>query len=467
MTAPRHARKRENVVKRAWEWVLDWFREDARYPEPDLRMPQPDPDEDPDNPGADQRHDLAYYDSDGNQQLVTKSFNAVMDAWRDAGHKGSIIDLVTNEDLTPHGWEAFRMSEDELQALIDEVVTSSGYSTLYSPNATKVNPQWVQRIVEWLNGRPFKPLDIANLATSGQTKTVPLTKQREKTVIDVLPRPATRSKTKTHRRRQAVPYVADDFDLAPVSRARHLLDLANPTELVMPEDVLGTRYARKRLVRRTNVEETRETETKTWTVDVPTEVPRTEIESYTEEVEVPEDPQEQLLYAVVDWSGSMNGPSIHYAIAALMVIIGCHRKDKSRYFYSPFGTEMGPVLNGEGETGKLQLLQDVLSGRGTRDVGGGTDVLMAIKAAARTIRKSMKSGDHPEILLITDCDSGLTAEQVRAVLGDDITLHTVSVGYGSGRDSLMRNSTTFTQLDPEYGLAPSSIQDDPISFMYR
>jgi hypothetical protein len=209
----------------------------------------------------------------------------------------------------------------------------------------------------------------------------------------------------------------------------------------VPREMLRNRIARKQLQVRTHSEEVPGSPTVQKRL-VWQEFEEPKVKEWTEEVEVTEDEKAQLLEAIVDVSGSMDGNKIQMATALLSTIVGAHITDDSRYLFRRFADDIGEAIDAATPAQNRALVTSLLDQE--HDLGGGTRILLALEAAADDVKRRAQKGQTPEILLISDGDDSFTSEQLYRILGREIVLHTVLV---NGRNpDLKSRSTTYYEL---------------------
>ncbi|HSX33145.1 MAG TPA: vWA domain-containing protein [Candidatus Saccharimonadales bacterium] len=369
------------------------------------------------------------------------------DVWQDAtGGQGRIIDTATGQDVTPGRKSVLNDQQ------IRDVLRAAGRGPR-GPQAMQVDAALVARLVHKINRLPLPIFDVSNIVGKGKkipTKTVPIKRrqveiQKKKRMVWVEhpgpPQPDGHVE---------VPYPTDEPELV---RMRRLGDVTRipRSQLGQPRAVLRRRIARREpLVRIYN-------ET---VADTPTIAKRREWQEYeepvvkewTENIEVAEEPTAQLIEVVIDVSGSMQGTSINIAVATALTVIGGHLDDGSRYVYRQFASFVGDAVNANTPKEKRELARALMDQNNS--LGGGTDILSAITAAAADVRRIAREDDRPQVLLITDGSDGVTAESVFAAVGSDVLLHAVIVN-GSNM-SLRQHSTTYYELrDSTVGLTNS------------
>lgn len=359
--------------------------------------------------------------------------------WADAtSSEGKIIDMQTREDVTPRQQ---KLNDRQVNELMKLVGAGHGYG---GRGDLSVDPDVVARMIKQLNQLDVPAYRITNLRGKGRnvpTKTVPIVRrkvtiEKVKKQIEVdVPGPPAPS------RRMPVRYVTDEPETQPVRSTSDLRHLRR-RDLAVTEAEFGRRFASGQLRRRSFVEETPGKPTvqkrKVWQ-----ESEEPKVQEWTEEVEVTDEQQSQLLELVVDVSGSMTGTPICLAIALASVVMGAHFDDDSEYLYRQFADEVGELTDAKTPEQRRKLIRELLQQE--NDLGGGTRIYGAISQAADDVRRRARQGQAAEILLITDGDDWIDSAQVFAAIGEDVTLHTVIVGY-PGNEGLREKSTTYYEL---------------------
>ncbi|GEM_PF-5671961 len=361
--------------------------------------------------------------------------------WEDSTNRqGKIIDMQTHEDVTPKTGKP-KLNDAQLRAVLK--LTSAGRGLGGQGNLT-VDPDVVARMIHQINKLDIPVFNITNLRGKGKhtpTKTVPIVRRKVtietvKKMVEVeMPGP------KAPNGRIFVPYPTDDPDTLPVRRTGELSQMSR-RDMALPRHVLGHRFATGRLRRRVFAEEVPGLPTlqkrKVWR-----EFEEPKVQEWTEQIEVTDEQQAQLLELVVDVSRSMDGTPICLAIALASVVMGAHLDDDSQYLYRQFAVAVGRLTAATTPAERRSLIKELFNQ--SNDLGGGTIIYTAIKEAASDVRSRARRGQAAEILLITDGDDTITREEVYDAIGEDVTLHTVIVGY-PGNKGLKSLSTTHYEL---------------------
>lgn len=113
--------------------------------------------------------------------------------------------------------------------------------------------------------------------------------------------------------------------------------------------------------------------------------------------------KQQLLYVLVDGSGSMDGPRIAMATGALLNRLRGVMKGDAKLWYRMFDDEVGPEHSVLDQNEALSAVKHVLDG--STYSGGMTNIDNALKYGVEAVRDKMASNPKlikPEILLVTD-----------------------------------------------------------------
>lgn len=365
--------------------------------------------------------------------------------WREqTNQEGKIIDMQTQTDVTPKV-EKPPLTDEQLDALAG-MIGGHNASHLFDSNNLSVDPELVAELMRALNKLPVPAYDITNLRGRGRNtpmKTVPIVRRKveivtvKKPVEVELPGPRRPSK------RIFVPYPTDDPEPTFVRGVKDIANV-NPRAYALPTEVFNHRLVGRKLTRRAYQEEIPGEQT-VQKRKVLQEFEEPKVTEWTENVEVAEEQQAQLLEVIVDVSGSMDGMCINLAIALACVIIGAHLEDDSRYLYRQFATMVGKLTDAKTPAERRTLMKDLLTQK--NDLGGSTNIIPAIAMGADDVRERALKGQACELLLITDGDDDwVTSDSVYEAIGDDVTLHTVIVG-GASNEALRRLSTTYYELN--------------------
>lgn len=368
--------------------------------------------------------------------------------WRDQTNQdGKIIDMQTQTDVTPKV-DKNPLTDEQMEALAG-MVGGHNASHLFDSNDLSVDPDLVAELMRSINKLPVPAYDITNLRGRGRntpTKTVPIVRRKvdivtvKKQVEVELPGPRTPSK------RIFVSYPTDDPEPTFVRGVKDIANV-NPRAYALPTEVFNHRLVGRKLTRRAFQEEIPGEQTvqkrKVWQ-----EFEEPKVNEWTENIEVAEEQQAQLLEVIVDVSGSMGGININLAIALACVIIGAHLEDDSRYMYRQFASLVGKLTDAKTPAERRELMKELLVQK--NDLGGSTEIIPAITMGADDVRERALKGQACELLLITDGGDGwVTSDSVYEAIGDDVTLHTVIVG-GYQNEALRQLSTTYYELNGNY-----------------
>ncbi len=508
------ARRRWEAVKEWWNSLFppdDSYKRRHRDPEPEPEPPQPPPTRQPSGQeGA--RYEVS--NSDGSLAHQADQLTDALNAWRDLTHQqGSILDTETGEDLTPEKDENGRyavMDEDGNQVgtfndfdvaervwetdtngegsiidtlmktdvtpykghLTDEEVAEAiaivrswggrGFTRSFSrdPFEVVIDRDEVARLIPIINKMRLPIFELANAIGDSHdlpTSTVTVTKREAEITYKEVPYfedvPVQQPPT-TFR---ATPLPQDRRERRPM-RAYDELTRVRPTELAMPD--FERRFAMLELPVEDHMEEV--------PGDVPTKkVRKTRMEQtitpreWEEEIEVTDEPRVQNLAVVADLSGSMAGQRINVAVALVVVLITKHLHDESRYSFRWFANYVDKPSSADTTRGKRKLIEFVMDTKSTTDIGGGTNILGGIEAAASDVRSFVGQDEIPEILVVSDGDDWhVTAESVFACIGTDVILHALMVD--GDNMALRSHSSTYDRIDTWNlgGGVPRSFLDD-------
>lgn len=381
-------------------------------------------------------------DKDSKQLASFRDRNAALHYWRNATKEsGSIIDTKTGEDITVELKGGF-LTDQQLQDAVSHMYAQG----IPEETMLSIDPQLVERMMRDINRLKVPVFDVTNIVGSNSQapkKTVSIKRRkmtiekvREIVTVDGSSQPKSLG-------RKSVPYPTE---LAEQKRIRDVKDITRvrPRHLAIPRSLLGQRLANRELPMLDFQEEVQGTpvvkKRRIWQ-----EVERPKVEEWTEEVEVTDEARAQLLEFVVDISGSMEGPRINLAMALASLLVSKHLDDDSRYFYRQFASAIGGLRSAQTPSEKRQLLHFFIS-QTRDDLGHGTNIQGAIQQAAEDVHAKATSGDRPEVLLITDGESPITAQEVYDAIGEDVTLHAVVVSEFSGNKALRQHATTYYRL---------------------
>lgn len=365
-----------------------------------------------------------------------------LEQWRgQTSSKGKVIDLKTGKDVTPKVYGASQqMDATQLREVMKAM--NAGKDTGHAD--VGIDTALVAKMLEQINKLKLPVFDISNITGKGNerpTRTVPIT--RRKVTIETSRKQVWREETGAPQPagRMEVPYPTEEREVRSIRRPSEIRKVG-PRQLAHP--LFSERLARRTLPVEVYEEDIpgppRVQKRRVWQ-----EVETPKIEEWTEEVEVTEDPQAQLLECVVDVSPSMEGLGINLALATVGAVIGRHLDDGSRYFYRQFATVVGGSQKAATTAEKKKLLAWTVRQKG-HDLGIGTNIAGAVDAAARDVRAIATREDQPEVLLITDGWDTFSAEDIYRAVGDDVVLHTIVVGDASN-SSLKQHSSTYCELN--------------------
>ena len=330
-------------------------------------------------PAPDDNGRYVVLDKDDQQIGSFDDRSAAEEAWRVLTHEeGRVVDVEAKKDITPR---KSRLSQQQLDALRG-MFAGKGRA---SHQSLGIDPDTVYRLIEQISRLPVPVFDRVNYAGRGRkqpTKTVPIT--RRKVEIVKVKRKVLVEKPGPRRPggRVFVSYPTDEPDL---TRMQSMTDLRRVPRgaFNVPGVLLRNRIARKQLPVRTHTEEVPGPPTvKKRLVWQEFEEPK--VHEWTEQVEVTEDEKAQLLEAILDVSGSMDGNKIQLAAALMSTIVGAHVEDDSRYLFRRFADEVEDATDAKTPSQKKALLGALLDQE--HDLGGGTQILWALEEAAREAR---------------------------------------------------------------------------------
>ncbi len=392
-------------------------------------------------PEKDDNGRYVVLDKDGKPVGSYDDLDMAKDAWRTLTNtEGTIIDMKTKTDVTPEKQYSTKLDHQQLATALQ---MARGASKLFGDNDLKVDPDVVAKYIKQLNRMKIPAYDIVNLRGRGRTtptKTVPIVR-REVTIETVRRQVEVEKKgTPAKSRWLFVSHPTDDFEPTPVRGFRDI-GKVRARDYARPD--FEEKLMAKRLMRRGFQEE------------IPGEIPvqkvkewqnieEPKVREWTEHIEVADDQQAQLLELVVDVSGSMAGSKINMAIALAIVIMSAHLDDDSQYLYRQFASIVGSLHIAKTPSERRALCKDLFNQ--DNNLGGSTEIIPAISAAADDVRARAKTRQAMEILLITDGDDwAVNSETVYDAIGTDVTLHSVMVD--GSNPSLQRYSTTYYELN--------------------
>ncbi len=306
--------------------------------------------------------------------------------------------------------------------------------------------QLLMRLVNELNKLNLPVYEVAKKRREETEKLVPIKKfrrlmrQKEVTILEE------RDRITTHVIKTPSITPEDDVTLRPIRSITELKRVASRNMLALPREVLARKIVSRQLsvvqFLQDEIEEEVITESarKTIIVDEPY------VEEYVDYLSVAVEPKGQLLYILADGSGSTRGYPAHLVNAMALAVLGRNLDNTSRYFYRVFTGKVHTRFVGNNPAQKRQLIQDIISAFCAE---GGTDIRSALEVAASEIRREANEDDQPEILLITDGSDSFTADELFAIIGNDIILHSVIVN--GSNSSLKQYSSTYVELYGDVG----------------
>jgi len=374
----------------------------------------------------------------GDQQVGSfDDLQAALEAWREVtGEQGRVVDVKRKKDITPRD---SKLSQEQLEVL-QGMFAGKGAA---SHQVLGIDPDTVASLIEQISRLPVPVFDRVNYDGRGKkqpTRTVPITRRKVEIVKVRRKVPVEVQGPRRPGGRIFVPYPTEEPEL---TQMRSMTDLRRVPRgaFNVPPALLRRRIARKQLPVKTYVEEVPGPPTvKKRLMWQEFEEPK--VNEWTEQVEVTEDEKAQLLEAILDVSGSMDGNKVQIAVALMSTIVGAHLDDDSRYLFRRFANEVGDATDADTPALKRKLITGLLDQE--HYLGGGTEILLALETAARDVKRRAKRGQTPEILLISDGDDSFTSAELYRILGNDIVLHTVLVN-GHNPD-LKARSTTYYEL---------------------
>ncbi len=374
---------------------------------------------------------------DGDQKGSFNDRGRAEQAWaRLTDGNGRIIDMETREDITPR---KDQLAEQQLQQLVGLMGGSS--TSRYSDFL--IDPRLVERYLKAINAMEVPAFDIVNITGNGKnqpTKTVPV-KRREVTIerkrIKV---PVQHTGPPKPRGLVPVRYPGTETELRPL---RSIGDIrrVRRRDLAQPRALLRRRIATGDLRFVQQMEEVPgkpEVQTRLEWQEI--EVPR--VKEWTDNVEVADEQQAQLLELLIDVSPSMGGPKVSMALALAAAVIGRHIDDGSEYLYRLFASSVGRLHKAKTPAAKRALLKEMTDW--SEELNWGTNIEEALHKGAADVRARANKDMSPELLLITDGEDHISAESVYAAVGKDVVLHTVVLN--SSNPSLFARSTTYMEL---------------------
>lgn len=236
----------------------------------------------------------------------------------------------------------------------------------------------------------------------------------------------------------------DDLEVQRIRQPNELLRIIPRQRLAEPRPLIAKglvdRSLRVLRFKRTELEE----EVRHRAVRITKLVDEPYFEEYVEQMELRREPSAQLLYFLVDGSGSMAGYGAILTAALVISVIRKGMDRQSRFFLRPFDAEPRKETRADTVPEKHEMIRRVCQESFS---GGGTDILKALQAAADSIRSVRNNDERAEILLITDGGDSFNRQDVYRITGEDVILHTVNVGAHLNA-SLQESSSTFVHLDP-------------------
>lgn len=400
-------------------------------------------------PEPDDKDRYVVLDADNQQLGSFGNIQLAVEHWRsETNESGKIIDVLTRQELTAQHKGYLT------QAQLDQALNMLGRQFTLGFTHLGINPELVRWMAKDLNRFKLPIFNVTNITGSNRNvpkETIPVTRreviiEKVREVVEVeAPGPKSPSS------KVEVPYPTDEQDIRHIRRVGDI-SRVSVSRLVLPRPELERRLARRQLPMAVYQEEIPGKPTvqkrKVWQ-----EVERPKVREWTEQVEIAEEEKAQLLEIVVDVSPSMTAGQhdisgvarINMAMAVAVLLVGKHLDDGSRYYYRQFAGIVGELRKAETSAEKRHFLHFLVNQTEDR-VGTGTNIRAAVNTAANDVRVNATRGDRPEILLLSDGDGEMSAEEVYEALGHDVTLHTVITNSMSGNFSLKSHSTTYYRL---------------------
>ncbi len=388
-------------------------------------------------PEPDMNGRYVVIDQSGQQVGSYDTKRAAEQAWSDlTSERGRIVDMKTKTDVTPRKGRLTSSQMDDVTALMSSAAAGWRESMV-------VDEMMARALLEKINHLPVSVFDMSNLKGNGsRTPTKTVTIKRREVRIEKVRRQVTVEEPGPPRPRGTfpVPYATDHSDVEFIRSSSDIRRLTRQS-LGLPRLLLERGIAKKTVRRVVNLEEIDGGSTvrtrKVWR-----EFEEPKVHEWEEKVEVAEEQEAQLLEIVIDVSLSMVGVKIAMAVALAAAVVGSHIDDDSWYMYRLFAAEVGRLREFRTPGEKRKLITKLM--RPNDSLEAGTDILLAITMAARDVRSRARSGQSPQVLLITDGDSPLSSEDIYGAIGSDVVLHTVIVN--DSNYSLRDRSTTYCEL---------------------
>ncbi len=418
------------------------------------------------------------FDQNANPISVHDHLSDAAESWKkETKNQGSIFDLENNRDVTP--------KPSLLKKILNWLRGKKCKKPVFDPEDFKSHPlkkedmKMIEGLIAWpgkQRGSDFEPvpdpqnlmkfieavdklnLPVFNISKKRWEKTqklVPVKKMkrlvRKKTICIFEER--TVNFTQAAVVSSIIP--ENEISLRRIQKISEIKRVSPKMNLALPGALLARRLlARQLMVIEYLKDEHQQRQVKE---SVPKEIVVDEpyLQEYQDFLEMAQEPKGQLLFILRDVSGSMNdngciGDYISAAVAS--VVVGRNINNSSLYFDAPFGT--GGLLEEPTKSETINQKKELIEKFAQQFNGNsGTSIASALETAAQAIRSIAKPDDQPEILLITDGQDHLSAEDVYDIIKEDIILHTVLINHKN--ESLLQHSSTYVQLS---GYGPEDLK---------
>ena len=394
----------------------------------------------------------AVLDEQGEQVGTFESFSAAEHVWNTQTHReGAIIDTLEKKDITPFKGH---LTDQEVEEALELVTRLGGPGFTRSLrrdrfDETALDLDTVRRLIPVINKLQLPIFELANAQGSRfnlPTRKVKVTKREA--VVDRQWRDYYEDVPIEEPPTSLLPSVTpqDHREVRPMRDFGEVVRVS-PLHTVMPD--FCERFARRELpvveyqeeipgeVRTARMRKKRLEETI---------IPR----EWEEIIEVTEEPRVQNLVVVCDLSGSMFWDDVpknaEVAIALCVVLVTKHLDDDSRYGFRWFADYVDKLVSGDSRRSKEDLIEFIMEASAKDEIGGGTSIISGIETAADDVRKLTRSGDIPEVLIVTDGSDSVTAQEIFRAIGTDVVLHAVVIN--GDNEHLKHYSTTYAMINP-------------------
>lgn len=336
---------------------------------------------------------------------------------------------------------------EDLQRLVARIMTGGFLAGTGHGNSQKLAEDAVNRLVELILKMDLPIFKIAKKRLDSAKKFVPVKKFRKK--VRKVPKviEGTKEEEEIVVVKKPTTEIQEDYDVRPMQSPSEIKQIMKKNVFVLPRKILGKMMVGGQIPVRIYQRVEKEVKKRTVPTKEIIQVDEPYMKEYTEMMEKQEAPEAQLLYILIDGSGSMGGWKSIIAAALAISVIRSGMDNKSKFFYRTFDSRVSFSHEAEKKSQKEDLIREIID---TSYTGGGTDIETAIEVAGDDIKKEHKS-ERAEILLITDGGDNVDREWLRSFLGDDIILHTVMIEEYDN-DSLKENSSTYVKLPVNLGL---------------